>query len=587
MFRGVTLSSILALGVALAGCTGMVAGTSTGSGSSVAPGATVGDGSGGQGTGTGTGASGPGTGTGPGTGAGASGPGTTPGVVNPGLSAMHRLNSAEYNASVLDALGTTLQPATENWRGGEIDGFDNIASVLGVDDTQVGLYVDAAEAISKDVFANAAARAKIVTCATTDNMTCVKSIIAATGLRVFRRPLTDAEQTTYAKVYTASRAQMLDHNGALQDVLWSLLSSAEFLYRMEFDNGVKTQHLISGYELASRLSYFLWSSGPDDALLASADTLNTDAVIGTSVTRMLADPKSARLVQNFAGQWLGARKALAHPVAADIYPTWNADIATAASNEIYSYFDEFLRKDRPWTDFLTADFNFVNAGLAGFYGIPNITGTAPQRVEYAGDKRAGFLSLVGFLAVSSVDRRSSPTLRGKWMLVNLLCSPPPSPPPGIPPLATGKATDTGSVRAVLEAHRAAPACSACHSVMDPFGLALEQYDGVGKFRTAYADGTAIDPSTSLPAGGAYPMGVAFSGLDGAASTVNANPKFKECIAEKLYTYGLGRSLTADDQTNTQAIATDWETTGALSISRLLNRLALSEPFRYRNPGSAQ
>ena len=142
--------------------------------------------------------------------------------------------------------------------------------MLGVDDTQVGLYVDAAEAISKDVFANAAARAKIVTCATTDDMTCVKSIIAATGLRVFRRPLTDTEQTTYAKVYTSSRAQKLDHNGALQDVLWSLLSSAEFLYRMEYDNGIATQHLISGYELASRLSYFLWSSGPDDALLAAA-----------------------------------------------------------------------------------------------------------------------------------------------------------------------------------------------------------------------------------------------------------------------------------------------------------------------------
>jgi hypothetical protein len=123
--------------------------------------------------------------------------------------------------------------------------------------------------------------------------------------------------------------------------------------------------------------------------------------------------------------------------------------------------------------------------------------------------------------------------------------------------------------------------------MDPFGLALEQYDGVGKFRTAYADGTAIDPSTSLPAGGAYPNGVMFSGLDGAANTVNQNPKFKECLAEKLYTYGLGRSLTDDDKTNTAAIATDWETTGALSISRLLNRLALSEPFRYRNPSSAQ
>ena len=562
-----TTPTIWALGVVLAGCTGMVSGSDDGR--------TVGAGA----TGATAGASG--------SSGGASGAGTPAGVQNPGLSAMHRLNSAEYNASVVDALGTTLQPATENWRGGEIDGFDNIASVLGVDDAQVAIYVDAAEAIAKDVFANAGARAKVVTCATPDDMTCVRGIIAATGLRVFRRPLTDDEQSSYAKVYTSSRAQKLDHDGALQDVLWALLSSAQFLYRMEFDNGVKTQHLISGYELASRLSYFLWSSGPDDALLASADTLNADAAIDGTVSRMLADPKSRRLVENFAGQWLGARKALAHPVAADIYPAWNADIARAASNEIYSYFDEFLRTDRPWTEFLAADVNFVTPGLAAFYGIPNITGTAPQRVEYAADKRAGFLSLVGFLAVSSVDRRSSPTLRGKWMLVNLLCSPPPPPPPGIPPLKTGMATDTGSVRAVLEAHRAAPDCRACHSFMDPFGLALEQYDGVGKYRTAYADGTAIDPTTSLPAGGAYPGGVTFSGLDGAASTVTANSKFKECLAEKLYTYGLGRSLTDDDRTNTAAITTDWQAAGALTISRLLHRLAASEPFRYRNPVSAQ
>ncbi len=571
MSRGVTLSSILALGLALAGCTGMVAGsdnaTNTGAGAS-------------SGTGTGTGSSGTGTG------AGATGPGTTPGVVNPGIAAMHRLNTAEYNATVTDVLGTTQQPANGNWRGGEIDGFDNIASQLGVDDTQVGLYVDAAEAISKDVFASDALRAKIVTCATVDDMTCVKSVISKTGLKVFRRPLLDAEVTTYAKVYTASRAQGADHNGSLQNVVWAFLSSAEFLYRMEFDNGVKTQHLISGYELASRLSYFLWSSAPDDALLASADTLNTDAAIGTAVTRMLADTKSSRLVQNFAGQWLGARKTIDHPVAPDIYPTWNADIATAASNEIYSYFDEFLRKDRPWPDFLTADLNFVTPALAGYYGITGVTGTAATRVEnFTADNRAGFLSLVGFLAVSSVDRRSSPTLRGKWLLVNLLCSPPPSPPPGIPALDAKGSTDTTNVRAVLEAHRAAASCSACHSVMDPFGLALEQYDGVGKYRTKYPDGSAIDPGTSLPAGGAYPMGATFSGLAGAEKTVGDNPKFKECIAEKLYTYGLGRSLTDDDKDNTNAIAQDWESSGALTISRLLNRLALSEPFRYRNPTS--
>ncbi len=582
--RGVTWSSILALGIALSGCSGMVSGdgnSATGPDTASKPAA----GSGQPGVGAGGASNGAGTGSTPVPSAG--GPGTVPGVVNPGLSAMHRLNTAEYNATVADALGTTLQPATGNWRGGEIDGFDNIASVLGVDDTQYGLYLDAAEAIAKDVFASDALRAKIVTCATADDMACVKGIISKTGLKAFRRPLLDAEVATYTKVYTTSRAQGADHNGSLQNVLWSLLSSAEFLYRMEFDNGVKTKHLISGYELATRLSYFLWSSAPDDALLAAANDLNTDAAIGTAVDRMLTDQKSARLVQNFAGQWLGARKVLAHPVAADVYPAWTPDIASAASKEMFAYFDEFLRSDRPWSEFLSADMNFVNAGLAGLYGIPNVTGTASTRVEYTADARKGFMGLIGFLAVSSVDRRSSPTLRGKWVLVNLLCSPPPA-----PPATAGKLEDKGdptntNIRAVLEAHRASPACSSCHSIMDPFGLAIEQYDGIGKFRTKYPDGSTIDPSTLLPPSSTYPQGISFSGLDGAEKAVTDDPKFKECITEKLYTYGLGRSLSNDDKNNAVAIEKDWETTGALSVGRLLHRLALAEPFRYRNPGSAQ
>ena len=567
MSKSRTLSSIFALGIGLSGCTGLVAGTDNGgtsNGASTSNGAT------------------------PSTGGGS---GSTGGIVDgaapdPGVAAMHRLNTAEYNATVTDVLGTTMQPANANWSGGEIDGFDNIASTLSVDDAQYNLYVDAAEGIATDVFASPTLRAKIVTCTTADDMTCVKSVISKTGLKVFRRPLADAEVTTYSKVYTASRAQGQDHNGALQDVLWSFLSSAEFLYRMEFDGGVQTKHLITGYELASRLSYFLWSSAPDDALLAAADSLNADVAINTTVERMIADGKSGRLVQNFAGQWLGARKTLAHPVAPDIYPVWNADIATAASNEIYSYFDEFLRKERPWTDFLTADLNFVTPALAGLYGITGVSGTTAQRVEnFAGDNRAGFMSLVGFLAVSSVDRRSSPTLRGKWLLVNLMCSPPPPPPPGVKPLENTGPTDTTDVRAVLEAHRAAPACAACHSVMDPFGLALEKYDGIGRYRATYANGSAINDATSLPKTSAYPNGVSFQGLAGAAKAVGDNPMFKECVAEKLYTYGLGRSLTDSDKANTAAIEKGWEASGGLTLNHLLHSLALAEAFRYRNPAA--
>ena len=572
MIKVVTISSALAMSIALAGCTGMVTG-SDGNGAGPGP----------------TGSAGIGNGAGGGSAAGGGAPvgGGAPTATTPGLDLMHRLNTAEYNATVTDVLGTKLQPATANWRGGEVEGFDNIAAVLGVDDAQLGLYVDAAEQLSIDVFANADLKAKVLTCSTTDDMACVKTIIQQQGLKLFRRPVSDAEVTTYSKVYTTTRTNGEDHAGAVRHVLWSLLSSAEFLYRMEFDNGVATKHAVTGYELASRLSYFLWSSAPDDALLAAAPSLTDDAAINASVDRMLADTtKSGRLVTNFGGQWLGARKIVPHPVDKDVYPMWSTDIANAASNEIYAYFNEFVRTDAPWTDFLKKDLNFVTAPLATLYGIPGVTGATPQRMQYTTDNRSGFMSLIGFLALSSVDRRSSPTLRGKWVLSNLLCSPPQPPPVGVPELGEGNggtgAPVSTNVRDVLEAHRAAPACKACHSVLDPFGLALEQFDGIGAYRTAYPDGSAIDSSTELPPSDSFPQGLKFAGLDGAQSTISADPRFQTCITEKLYTYGLGRALSTEDKANSAAITKTWQS-GPLTVSKLLHNLAASTPFRSRTP----
>ncbi|HEX3694143.1 MAG TPA: DUF1592 domain-containing protein [Polyangia bacterium] len=508
---------------------------------------------------------------------------------DPGVGQIHRLNSTEYNNTVADVLGTKLQPATVSWRSEEYDGFDNISASLGIDDKQYDLYVDAAGAIADDVFASDALRAKIVSCTTVDDDACVKSIISQTGLRLFRRPLLDTEIASFQKAYVAARQLGEDHNGAVKNVLWSLLSSGEFLYRMEFDNGNATRHLVGGYELASRLSYFLWSSAPDDALLAAADKLNTPEAINSTVDRLLHDPKSQRLVTNFAGQWLGARGLAAHPVQPDIYPAWSPDVADAAATEMYQYFDEFLHNDRPWSDFLKADINFVNGTLASFYGIPNVNGTQTQRVAYTADDRFGFLGLAGFLAISSQDRRSSPTIRGKWMLMNLLCTPPPPPPTGPmkpPPLeATNSNTATGNVRQILEEHRKNPACAACHASIDPFGLALEEFDGIGKFRTNYADGSPIDASTELPPSAAFPMGITFTGLKGAADTMAAEPMAKQCLTNKLFEYASGRSLTFDDTMSIAMIERTWETGGPLTINRLLHTIALGDPFRYRNPAS--
>jgi len=516
--------------------------------------------------------------------------------VDPGHVAVHRLNTTEYNATVGDVLGTKLQPANPNWRGGELGGFDNMAAVLGVDADQYRRYFDAAEALTKDVFADDALRAKIVTCATTDDVACVKSILGTTGTRIFRRPLTAAEITTYSKVYTDARKVGDDHNASVRLMVQSLLSSAEFLYRIEFDEAPNStaKHPVTPFELASRLSYFLWGSAPDDQLLAAAanNTLVNDDVLGGAVDYMLKDGRSNRLVTNFAGQWLGIRRVVPHPAAPEIYPDWNPQVADAAAQEMYLYFNEFLRSGRSWLDFMKADINYVTPELAKLYNMPApagaVAGGAPVRVEGVADGRTGFAGLIGFLAMSSPDRRSAPTLRGKWMLLNMMCTTPPDPPPGVPLLEKKGDTSMLNVRQVLEEHRANPACAACHALFDPFGLALEQYDGIGKFRTTYSNGSPIDPATELAPSSTYPEGLKFSGIEGAnglpgvAEAVTSNPQFATCISQKMLTFSLGRLLTDTDTPYLDVVNKEWLKAGATpSIPRLIHGLVSTETFRYR------
>lgn len=512
-------------------------------------------------------------GPGPGGGTGSGGSGVTPNGKNPGRSEMHRLNTVEYNATVADVLGTTLRPATASWRGGTIDGFDNIAAVLGVDETQFAAYFAAAEALASDVFANPALKARVVTCGQQDDVACVKEVVAKTGLRVFRRPLRDGELTTYHKVYVGARAQGLDHDGSLQTVLRSLLSSAEFLYRIELPLGQGARPL-DGFELASRLSYFLWSSAPDDTLLGAAanGALVNDEDVRSAVDRMLEDPKSQRFIESFAGQWLGARKVATHPVATERYPDWSADVASAATTEMYLYFNEFLRKELPWTQFLKLDVNFVNAPLAKVYGMQGVSGMELAQVADTADQRFGFMGLAGFLALSSMDRRSSPTLRGKWVLGNLLCREAPPAPKNVPTLDVGgKDLDSGNIRQILTEHRVRPDCAGCHAIFDPFGLALEQFDAIGGYRTMYGDGSAIDVRTELAK-------APFEGLSGAADIVSNDPRYLSCFAHKLFTYGLGRAPTGDDNAWIELIEHEWAA-GTPSVRGLIDQLTQSVPFR--------
>jgi hypothetical protein len=556
----------LALGAAgLAACTGVVDGVSN-------PGGSLGAGSS-----NGTAGSGAGT-----SGSGSTG-GSAPAVEPPSYKAIHRLNATEYNATVADVLGTSLAPANGSWMVYEINGFDNMASVQHVSTDDFQRFFDAAGTLADESFARADFKTKFITCTTSDDA-CVKDVVSKLGLRLFRRPLTDSEVGNFKAVYTAAQGQGESHEGALKHVLRAILASAEFIYRMEFDANPASGdvHPLTSYELASRLSYFLWSSAPDESMLAAAadDSLTKDETIKATVSRLLADPaRSERFVQNFYGQWLGARRVAQHAVASDVYKTWSPELAEGLASEMYAYFSDFLKTDRSWLEFLTADQNFVTGPVAALYGMPApANATSVTKVTVTDDQRVGFLGLGGFLAQSSLDRRTSPTLRGRWVMINLLCQHPPAPPENVPKIEAAAGTtdlSKGNVRAVLEAHRANPACANCHKLFDPYGLPLEQFDGIGAFRATYGDGSAIVPETELF------DGTKLTGLSELANSLTLKPEFKQCIVDNMVGYGLGRVVISADRSSLDGIAQTWSAETP-SIRRLIESIALDPAFRSRS-----
>jgi hypothetical protein len=325
----------------------------------------------------------------------------------------------------------------------------------------------------------------------------------------------------------------------------------------------------------------LWSSAPDDDLLrAAADgSLARVEVLSAAVDRLLDDPRSARFVNEFAGQWLGARQVLSHPVAPELF-LWSPEVARAAGDEMVSFFSEFARTERSWFEFPLADVNYVDDWLALFYGMPTHQGTV--RIEFKEDRRAGFFGLAGFLALSSFDRRTSPSLRGRWIASNMLCTKPPDPPPNVPKLEEeGVDPSKLNVRQALEQHSQNPDCAGCHAVFDPYGLALEEYDAIGQYRTVYPDGSPVDATARIESA-AHPDGIEFTGLEGLANVVATDPAFGNCLAEKLLTYGLGRLASAADRPFLEQAQREWLAPGEVpSIRRLIRSLVSTDAFRFR------
>ena len=430
-------------------------------------------------------------------------------------------------------------------------------------------------------------RRRILTCAPSpgaDAAPCAREILSTLARRAYRRPVTEADLHVLLPFYEDGAAQGGFERG-IQHALERMLVSPEFLFRIERDPedaAPGAPYRIGDLELASRLSFFLWSSVPDDELLdrAVAGQLRDPAVLEAEVRRMLADERSRALVDNFAEQWLYLRDVEAKEPDPGFFPGFDENLRQAFMRETALFIDSVLRDDRSVSELLTADYTFLNERLAKHYGIPHVYGSHFRRVSLAGTERRGLLGQGGILTLTSYATRTSPVLRGKWILENLLASPPPPPPPDIPALA--ETTDDGaalSMRAAMERHRANPACASCHAQMDPLGFALENFDAVGRWR---ARGESNEP---IDASGVLPDGTSFEGPTGMRRALLRDPeRFVATVAEKLLTYALGRNLESYDMPAVRAIVR-----GAAADDHRFSSLVLgivqSTPFQMRMPQS--
>ena len=388
-----------------------------------------------------------------------------------------------------------------------------------------------------------------------DEEPCARRIIGRLAERAYRRPVTDADLAPIVEFYQAGRKEGSFDLG-VERAVTRLLTSPQFLFRSEHGVPLKagaTASRLTNLELASRLSFFLWSSIPDEALrkVAVQGRLSNPLVLDQQVRRMLADERSEALTTNFAGQWLYLRNLKNFLPIADEYPDWDDDLRQGFKRETELLFKSVLHDDRSVLELLTANYTFVNERLAHHYGIPNVYGSTFRRVTVTDENRRGLLGHGSVLTVTSNANRTSPVRRGKWILENLIGTPPPAPPPNVPALADNKdRAKPLTMRAQMEQHRANPACAGCHRLMDPLGLALDNFDAVGGWRIKDA-GTTIDAKVQML------DGTDVEGPAGLRRALLRRPElFVQTVTAKLMTYALGRPLEYYDMPTVRAIVRD-------------------------------
>ena len=502
---------------------------------------------------------------------------------NPGRVLIRRLSRAEYNNTVRDLFGVTSNPADNfpaDGSGG--GGFDNNADTLFLPSILFERYLDAAEAIVKE-----AKPGRIFVARPGKGLgqrDAARKVLAHHAFRAYRRPVAPAEIDSLMRVYDAAAyKQGLGFEAAVKRALTVVLVSPNFLYRVEKERTAKDAYPLDDYELASRLSYFLWASTPDQTLLALAAKrrLRDPKVLDAQVRRLLADPKAKALSDSFAGQWLRVRElyTAAQPDPRR-YPVYTPALRDAMYREVVETFHGVVREDRPLTELIDADYLYVNEELAKHYGIAGVTGPQMRRVARTDPRRGGVLTSAAVLTLTSYPQRTSPVLRGKWVLDEMLGTPPPPPPPNVGTLSADDATNNEGLtfRQRLEKHREKPACASCHNRMDPLGFGLENFDAVGRWREKIGD-------APVDAAGTLASGETFSGPVELKRHLLAKRKedFTRNLTEKMLAYALGRGLEPFDLPTVKAVQQAVEKDGYRSTT-LIREIVLSYPFRYRKSG---
>lgn len=404
--------------------------------------------------------------------------------------------------------------------------------------------------------------------------TCAAQIVGDFARRAWRRKLSASDLERAMRPYGIARGLGEPWEDAVRQSLKGVLISPDFLYRIERDPLPNMgPRPLDGFELASRLSYFLWSTTPDDRLLDLAESgrLTDPVVLEAEARRLLSDPRAAALVDNLGGQWLGIRKVEEGVPSVDLFPAFDEGLRGSMEEEMRRFVASVLLGDAPLTDLLTSRQTEVDARLAEHYGVPApASGWAPVEIP----QRPGLLAKSGWLMATSYPTRTSPVLRGVWVLDNLLCSPPPAPPPGVEGLDTESPEAAPTIREQLEQHRSDPSCAACHNNIDPIGLGLENFDVLGQWRDEWDGGYPVDASGEIAGEGS------FEGVEGLVDILAKDPAVTRCAVRKTFTYALGRSPEGFDGDALERLEVDFARSG-LRFRELAVAVVLSEPFRYR------